>query len=84
MNRYLAWIDTPLNKQIEMVEHLKYAGVLVPVEPEQAYRAALAAVYRAGKPWTKIDNDMQISDRTWEDLVKVAVDAAWGAGVGGE
>ena len=32
MTRYLAWIDTPLNNQIEMVEHLKYAGVLVPVE----------------------------------------------------
>lgn len=34
MSRYLAWIDTPLNKQIEMVEHLKYAGVVVPVEPD--------------------------------------------------
>ena len=33
MSRYLAWIDTPLNNQIEMVEHLKYAGALVPVEP---------------------------------------------------
>jgi len=34
MTRYLAWVDTPLNNQIEMVEHLKYAGVLVPVERE--------------------------------------------------
>ena len=41
MSRYLAWIDTPLNNQIEMVEHLKYAGVVVPVERdyEKAYRA---------------------------------------------
>ena len=34
MSRYLAWIDTPLNNQIEMIEHLKYAGVVVPVEPD--------------------------------------------------
>ena len=33
MSRYLAWIDTPLNAQISMVEELTWAGVVVPVKP---------------------------------------------------
>ena len=66
MTRYLAWVDTPLNNQIEMVEHLKYAGVLVPVEPTARFRLTGGDYgnfgYRIHAEEYRLDNDQGLMD----------------------